>query len=217
MTKKTLLSSDKRLSILSKLAIQNPNPSTELVYNTPFELLCAVVLSAQATDISVNKVTPTLFTRAPNALAMSQLSEEEIASYIKSIGLWRAKAHNLKALSTILHNKFAGEVPDNFEDLITLPGVGSKTANVVLNVAFNQPTIAVDTHIFRVCNRTGFCIGKDAKTVEKLLPQLVDDRYKLKAHHQILLHGRYICKAQKPLCEQCVIKEECVSYKKLAV
>lgn len=214
MPKKTLLSRANRVNILINLDKQNPNPKSELNYNNPFELLCAVILSAQATDASVNKVTPTLFALAPDANSLCALGEEKVALLIKSIGLWRAKAKNLCLMAKMLMDKYDGVVPCDFDKLIELPGVGSKTANVILNVAFSQPTIAVDTHIFRVCTRTGFCLGKDAKAVEKLLPELVPDEFKLKAHHQILLHGRYICKAQKPQCNICCIKDYCNQYQK---
>ena len=194
--KSSLLSKALRYSVMSALREQNPNPQSELKYSNPFELLCAVVLSAQATDASVNKATPALFKVAPTPELMCKLGAEGIAPYIKTIGLWRNKAKNLQILS----------------QLIKLPGVGSKTAKVVLNVAFNKPYIAVDTHIFRVCNRTGLCVGKTVKEVEDKLPALIDKEFIQDAHHYILLHGRYVCKAQKPQCGLCVIREYCKSY-----
>lgn len=205
----------KNIEILKILSNIYKNPKSELNFNNPFELLCAVILSAQATDVSVNKVTPELFKRAKDAHAMALMSEEEIGEYIKSIGLWRAKASYLLKTSQKLVELYDGVVPNEYEKLIKLPGVGSKTAKVVLNVAFSQPTIAVDTHIFRVCNRTGFCIGKTAKEVEDKIVKEVPDEYKLNAHHYLLLHGRYVCKARDPNCENCPITAFCNSYKKI--
>ena len=210
--KSTLLNKAERLSVMRALQAQNPHPQSELIFHNPFELICAVVLSAQATDASVNKATPALFKAAPNPHAMSTLGVLGIEPYIKSIGLWRNKAKNLQLLSQILDEKYNSIVPSSYEELIKLPGVGSKTAKVVLNVAFKQPYIAVDTHIFRVCNRTGLCIGKTVKDVEHNLPSLIEPEFLQDAHHYILLHGRYVCKAQKPDCTNCVINKWCKSF-----
>ena len=162
-----------------------------------------------------NQVTEKLFKLAPDALSMSKLSVDEIASVIKRLGLWANKSKHLKALASVLVAEHNGQVPQTFEELIKLPGVGAKTANVVLNVAFNIPVIAVDTHIFRVCNRTGLCFGKNALSVQKLLPDLIDDEFKLPAHHLLLLHGRHVCTARKPHCDECIIKDLCISYKQI--
>lgn len=207
----TLLNAAERMALMEALEQQNPNPKSELDFKNPFELLCAVVLSAQATDVSVNKVTPALFKAAPDAKSMAALGAEGIAPYIQSVGLWKNKARHLAALSQMLTDEYQGQVPDTIEDLIRLPGVGSKTAKVVLNVAFNQPYIAVDTHVFRVCNRTGLCLGKTAAEVEDRLPQLIDPRFLKEAHHYILLHGRYVCTAKKYTdhCLNCVIAPYC--------
>ena len=205
----SLLTKQSRFELLSILNDCFPNPKSELDFTNPYELLCAVVLSAQATDESVNKVTPKLFAIAPTPEKMMLLGQVNIANYIKTIGLWRAKSANLEKLSKILVEKFSSIVPDNYADLILLPGVGSKTAKVVLNVAFGQPTIAVDTHIFRVSNRTGFCLGKDAKEVENNIVDLVDDEFKLQAHHLFLLHGRYVCKSRNPMCMNCKLASIC--------
>ncbi|MGN0915901.1 MAG: endonuclease III [Succinivibrio sp.] len=185
------------------------NPKSELNFKNPFELLCAVMLSAQATDASVNKVTPNLFKLAPTPSAMAALDVEKIAQVIKTIGLWRAKSENLKKMSVILKDQYQGKVPDSYDDLIRLPGVGSKTAKVVLNVAFNRPYVAVDTHIFRVCNRTGLFVADTVKSTEEHLPALIPQEYLLKSHHLLLLHGRYTCTARKPMCETCCISEWC--------
>lgn len=210
MTNKTsLLTLKERDNLLKILSSCFPNPKSELNFHNPFELLCAVVLSAQATDESVNKITPELFRLAPTPSKMSELSESEIGSVIRTIGLWKAKASYLVKLSKMLCEKFNGEVPSTYDELVKLPGVGSKTAKVVLNVAFNQPTVAVDTHIFRVCNRTGFCLGKTAKEVEDRIVPLIDDKYLITAHHLLLLHGRYVCKARTPLCNECKIAPIC--------
>lgn len=202
-----------RLELIKILQAKNPHPRSELNYSNAFELLCAVMLSAQATDVSVNKVTDRLFAKANTPKAMMELGEEGIASYIKSIGLWRAKAKNLAKLSQILHEKYNDIVPDNEKELVLLPGVGSKTAKVVLNVAFGHNTIAVDTHIFRVCNRTGYCTGKTPLEIQDKLPKLVPDEFKKDAHHYFLLHGRYTCKATSPQCPVCEIAHLCSSYK----
>lgn len=210
-SKNTLLSPDKRVALLTRLAKQNPNPKSELHYSNPFQLLCAVILSAQATDASVNKVTPLLFKNAPTAKDMVALGEEKVGEMVRTIGLWRAKAHKLCHTAAILDSKYGGEVPQTFDELVRLPGVGPKTANVVLNVAFGQPVIAVDTHIFRVCNRTGLCVCNDTIKMQELLKELVPDEFKAKAHHQLLLHGRYVCKARKPECAKCCVKDLCVT------
>ncbi len=194
---------------MGALAAEFPNPRPALHFRNPFELLCAVVLSAQATDASVNLATPALFGKAPDPWSMAALGEEGIAPFIKAIGLWRAKSRNLAALSKILCDKHGGQVPDDFDALVSLPGVGSKTANVVLNVAFGHPTIAVDTHIFRVCVRTGLCPLKDAKAVEQALPSIIPDGHKQEAHHRLLFHGRYVCTARNPKCAQCCIRQIC--------
>lgn len=210
MTNKTsLLTLKERVNLMKILSSCFPNPKSELNFHNPFELLCAVVLSAQATDESVNKITPELFRLAPTPSKMSELSESEIGSVIRTIGLWKAKASYLVKLSKMLCDEFKGEVPSTYDELIKLSGVGSKTAKVVLNVAFNQPTVAVDTHIFRVCNRTGFCLGKTAKEVEDRIVPLIDDKYLISAHHLLLLHGRYVCKARTPLCNECKIAPIC--------
>ncbi len=204
-----------RHEMLRILQEHNPNPKSALNFKNPFELLCAVVLSAQTTDIAVNKVTEELFKKAPDALAMSKLSVDEIASMIKRLGLWSNKSKHLKALAETLVSDYKGQVPKTYEDLIKLPGVGGKTANVVLNVAFNVPVIAVDTHIFRVCNRTGLCYGKNAQSVQKQLPDLIDEEFKLPAHHLLLLHGRHVCTARNPKCDECIIKHLCISFKNI--
>ncbi len=209
------LSEKDRHKMLKILHDHNPSPKPALKFNNPFELLCAVVLSAQTTDVAVNQVTEKLFKLAPDALSMSKLSVDEIASVIKRLGLWANKSKHLKALASVLVAEHNGQVPQTFEELIKLPGVGAKTANVVLNVAFNIPVIAVDTHIFRVCNRTGLCFGKNALSVQKLLPDLIDDEFKLPAHHLLLLHGRHVCTARKPHCDECIIKDLCISYKQI--
>lgn len=186
-----------------------PSPKPALNFKDPFELLCAVMLSAQATDESVNRATPALFKAAPDARAMAKLGESGIVPYIKAIGLWRAKSKNLALMSQILVDDYDSQVPDDFKALIGLPGVGEKTANVVLNVAFHHPTIAVDTHIFRVCNRTGLCIGKDALAVQRQLPSIIPDEFKMEAHHRLLFHGRFVCTARNPKCETCLLAKIC--------
>ena len=207
----TLLNAQERKSLMAALAAQNPNPKSELNYSNPFELLCAVVLSAQATDASVNLVTPELFAAAPTPEKMAALGEEAIGNLIKRVGLWRNKAKNLAQLAAILHEEYNDQVPDSFENLIKLPGVGAKTARVVLNVAFGQPYIAVDTHVFRVCNRTGLCLGNTAEKVAKHLPDLIDPEFLMNAHHYLLLHGRYVCTAKnfEERCATCVAAPWC--------
>jgi endonuclease-3 len=191
------------------LAKANPNPRGELDYINPYTLLVAVVLSAQATDTSVNKATEPLFKIADSPEKMLKLGEAKLKDYIKTIGLYNMKAKNVIALSRILIEEFNGEVPQDRDALQKLPGVGRKTASVVLNVAFGHSTIAVDTHIFRVCNRTGLAPGKDVQAVEHQLERRTPDRYKRNAHHWLILHGRYVCKARKPECPRCVVSEIC--------
>src|SRR5262245_7856155 len=187
----------------------DPNPETELEHGNPFTLLVAVVLSAQATDAGVNKVTPGLFEVADTPEKMLQLGEERLRDYIKTIGLYRTKAKNLIGLSKILVEQHGGEVPRDREALEALPGVGRKTANVVLNVAFGEDTIAVDTHIFRVGNRPGLAVGKTPYDVETKLNEVVPAKYRRHAHHWLILHGRYVCVARRPLCEKCIIADLC--------
>ena len=188
----------------------NPHPQTELEYDSPYQLLVAVVLSAQATDRSVNIATRKLFAAAPTPEAMVTLGEEGIAEHIKTIGLFRNKARNTLALSRLLLERHGGEVPANREALEALPGVGRKTANVVLNTIFRQPVMAVDTHIFRVGNRTGLAPGKDVLEVEKRLMRRVPKDYLLDAHHWLILHGRYICTARSPKCGICSVRDLCL-------
>ncbi|MGA7973982.1 MAG: endonuclease III [Pseudolabrys sp.] len=192
-----------------RLRDATPEPKTELQYVNPFTLLVAVVLSAQATDAGVNKATPALFAAADTPATMAALGEDQVRDLIKTIGLFRTKAKNVVALSRILVEQYGGEVPRSREALEALPGVGRKTANVVLNVAFGEPTIAVDTHIFRVGNRTGIAPGKTPLEVEQKLEQAIPDEFKRHAHHWLILHGRYTCIARKPLCERCVIADLC--------
>lgn len=198
-----------RIEILARLQQHIKDPTTELVYHTPFELLIAVLLSAQATDVSVNKATKPLFAIANTPQAMLVLGVDNLKQYIRTIGLYNSKAVNIIKTCQILIDKYNGEVPENFEQLIMLPGVGRKTANVVLNTAFGWPTIAVDTHIFRVCNRTGFVQGKTVEAVEEKLLKVVPNDYKINCHHWLILHGRYTCVARKPKCGSCVIEDLC--------
>ncbi len=195
--------------IFERLAEASPEPQTELYYKNPFTLVVAVALSAQATDEGVNKATKTLFEVADTPEKMAALGEKKLGDYIKTIGLWRNKAKNVIALSTKLIEEFGGEVPQTREELETLPGVGRKTANVVMNVAFGHPTIAVDTHIFRVGNRTGLAPGKNPLEVELALEKIVPEDFLLHAHHWLILHGRYICKARRPECWRCPIVDLC--------
>jgi endonuclease-3 len=192
-----------------RFAAANPNPSTELEHADPFTLLISVVLSAQATDAGVNKATPALFALADTPEKMVKLGEAKVRDLIKTIGLYRTKAKNVIALSRELIEKHGGEVPHDRAALEALPGVGRKTANVVLNVAFGEPTIAVDTHIFRVGNRTGLAVGKTPLDVELKLMEVVPQKYVLHAHHWLILHGRYTCVARRPLCEKCIIADLC--------
>ncbi len=195
--------------LFARLSELNPKPTTELEYTTPFELLVAVILSAQATDVGVNKASRRLYPVANTPAAILALGEEGLKRYIATIGLFNAKAKNVIATCRILVEEHGGEVPRDRAALEALPGVGRKTANVVLNTAFGEPTIAVDTHIFRVSNRTGLAPGKDVRAVEDRLLKVVPDKYKLDAHHWLILHGRYVCKARKPDCPQCVIRDLC--------
>jgi endonuclease III len=199
----------RRREIFRRLQAANPNPTTELNYSTPYELLVAVVLSAQATDKSVNLATAELFPKANTPEKMVQLGVAGLENTIKRIGLYRTKAKNVVALSKLLLEEHCGAVPQNREALERLPGVGRKTANVVLNTAFGQPTVAVDTHIFRVANRTGLAPGKDVITVENKLVKLTPPEYLKNAHHWLILHGRYVCLARKPGCPQCLIRDLC--------
>lgn len=203
------MNASKRAEIFRRLAEHNPNPDTELHYQSPFELLISVILSAQATDIGVNKATARLYPVANTPDAILALGEDGLKSYIKTIGLFNTKAKNIIRTCRILLDEHGGTVPDNRKDLEALPGVGRKTANVILNTAFGQPTIAVDTHIFRVSNRTKIAPGKTPLEVEKKLLKFTPDEYKQGAHHWLILHGRYVCKARKPDCPECVINELC--------
>ena len=193
----------------ARLAESNPAPNTELNYASPFQLLIAVILSAQATDVSVNKATARLFPAAPTPDRMAALGEENLAEYIRTIGLYRTKAKNVIATCHLLLERHNGEVPNEREALEALPGVGRKTANVVLNTAFGQPTIAVDTHIFRLGNRTGLAPGKTVLEVEQKLLRVTPEKYKKDAHHWLILHGRYVCKARQPECGRCVVADIC--------
>jgi len=199
----------KRRAIFERLRAANPDPRTELAYGSPFELLIAVVLSAQSTDVGVNKATARLFPVANTPAKLAKLGVEGVTPYIASLGLFRNKAKNLVALAEILLSQHGGEVPNTREALEALPGVGRKTANVVLNTAFGQPTIAVDTHIFRVSNVTGLAPGKDVVEVERKLEKFVPDEFKLNAHHWLILHGRYTCVARSPKCPQCMLRDLC--------
>ncbi len=195
--------------LYSELAAVHPEPRSELKYHNPYTLLVAVVLSAQATDISVNKAMRPVFQSIRDPEAMLEFGEDNLREAIRTIGLYRNKAKNVILLSRALIDRFGGEVPGEREALESLPGVGPKTANVVMNVAFGQPTIAVDTHIFRVSNRTGLAPGKDPLAVEQNLEAMTPDRFKRNAHHWLILHGRYVCKARKPECWRCVIADVC--------
>ena len=199
----------KRQEIFRRLHEDNPEPKTELAYSTPFELLVAVTLSAQATDVSVNKATAKLFPVANTPEAIYALGVEGLSEYIKTIGLYNSKAKNVIEACRLLIEKHGSVVPDNREDLEALPGVGRKTANVVLNTAFRQPAMAVDTHIFRVSNRTGIAPGKNVLEVEKKLLKFVPKEFLLDAHHWLILHGRYVCQARKPRCGACRIEDLC--------
>jgi endonuclease III len=198
-----------RAEIFRRLRELNPRPTTELEYTTPFELLVAVALSAQATDVGVNKATRRLYPVANTPAAILALGEEGLKKYISTIGLYNAKAKNIIATCRILLDQYDGEVPREREQLEALPGVGRKTANVVMNTAFGEPTIAVDTHIFRVANRTGLAKGSNVRQVENALEKHTPAEFKQDAHHWLILHGRYVCKARKPDCPACVIRDLC--------
>ncbi|MDY0881893.1 endonuclease III [Dongia soli] len=204
-----MLKKDQIEAFFARLAAANPEPKAELNYINPYTLLVAVALSAQATDVSVNKATEPLFKVADTPEKMVKLGEAKLKGYIKTIGLFNTKAKNVIRLSEMLIEKYGGKVPEDRDALQELPGVGRKTANVVLNIAFGHPTIAVDTHLFRVCNRTGLAPGKTPLAVELALEKKVPVKYRRHAHHWLILHGRYICKARKPDCSICVVREIC--------
>jgi endonuclease-3 len=199
----------KRTEIFTRFRAANPHPTTELEYRTPFELLVAVILSAQATDKGVNLATRKLFPVANTPQAMLALGEATLVEHVRTIGLFRSKAKHIIETCRALVERHGGEVPSDRAALEALPGVGRKTANVVLNTAFGQPTMAVDTHIFRVCNRTGIAPGKTPLEVEQRLVKFVPDEFKQDAHHWLILHGRYVCQARKPLCPACLIRDLC--------
>ena len=203
------MNANKRRAIFETLQELNPHPTTELEYTTPFELLIAVMLSAQATDVSVNKAMRKMFPVANTPQTVFALGEDGVAGYIRTIGLYRTKAKNVIATCRILLDQFGGEVPDDREALESLPGVGRKTANVILNTAFGHPVIAVDTHIFRVANRTGLAPGKDVRAVEIALEKFTPPAFQHDAHHWLILHGRYVCKARRPECWHCAIEPLC--------
>ncbi|VEB32568.1 endonuclease III [Legionella sainthelensi] len=203
------MNKQKRREIFLRFQAQNPHPVTELVYHSSFELLIAVILSAQATDVGVNKATAKLFPVANTPQAILDLGLEKLKDYIKSIGLYNSKAQNIIKTCELLLKNYHGQVPDRREALEALPGVGRKTANVVLNTAFGQPTVAVDTHIFRVANRTGIAKGKTPLEVEKNLIKSTASEFLKDAHHWLVLHGRYVCTARKPHCKSCIIEDLC--------
>ena len=203
------MNESRRRLIFERLRAANPDPRTELAYRTPFELLVAVILSAQATDRSVNAATPQLYAVAATPAKMARLGEARLSGYIKTIGLYRSKARHIIGACRLLLERHGGEVPRTREELEALPGVGRKTANVILNTAFGQPTIAVDTHIFRLANRTGIAPGKSVREVEDRLARLVPAEFRRDAHHWLILHGRYVCKARKPDCANCLIADLC--------
>jgi endonuclease-3 len=203
----------KRQEIFERLRAGNPHPTTELEYGNPFQLLIAVILSAQSTDVGVNKATRSLFRKVKTPAAMLKLGEDGLREYIKTIGLFNTKAKNIIKACALIVERYHGEVPEDRAALEALPGVGRKTANVVLNTAFGQPTIAVDTHIFRVANRTGIAPGKTVLEVEQRLLRLVPEEFRKDAHHWLILHGRYTCIARKPRCGSCTISDLC-EYKK---
>ena len=205
----------KRHEIFTRLRAANLHPTTELEYATPFELLVAVILSAQATDVSVNAATRILFPVANTPGTLVELGEEKLSEYIQRIGLYKTKARHIIKMCGLLLARHDGQVPRSREELEALPGVGRKTANVVLNTAFGEPTIAVDTHIFRVANRTGIAPGKDVLEVEKKLLKFVPDEFKHDAHHWLILHGRHTCQAKKPKCSECLIMDLCENRKKV--
>ena len=195
--------------LFKKLSEAIPNPTTELLFKNHFELLLAVIMSAQATDQSVNKVTPNLFAKYPTAKEIANAGEDQIFQEIKTIGLARTKSKNIVKTCSILVEKYAGEIPQTREELEALPGVGRKTANVILNTAFRQPVMAVDTHVFRVSNRTGLATGKTPLAIEKQLEKIIPRRWMVDAHHYLILHGRYTCKARRPQCWECQIHQQC--------
>ena len=203
------MNKDKRIEIFTRLRNENPNPETELEYTSPYELLVAVTLSAQTTDVSVNKATRKLFPVANSPAQILALGEEGLKNYIKTIGLFNSKAKNVVKMAELLLERHGGEVPQTRDELVALPGVGRKTANVVLNTAFRQPAMAVDTHIFRVSNRTKIAPGKNVDEVEARLMRLVPKEFLMDAHHWLILHGRYICIARKPKCGSCIIEDLC--------
>ncbi|MGL5741159.1 MAG: endonuclease III [Legionella sp.] len=203
------MNKQKRREIFTRFRAQNPHPTTELVYHSAFELLIAVILAAQATDVSVNKATAKLFPRANTPQSILDLGLEQLKEYIKSIGLYNSKAKNVMKTCAILITEHHGEVPSQRQALEALPGVGRKTANVILNTAFGEPTIAVDTHIFRVANRTGLAKGKTPLAVEKVLLKNIDPEFLKDAHHWLVLHGRYVCTARKTQCKTCIIQDLC--------
>ena len=203
------MNQDKRRELFVRLRRLNPNPTTELNYRSPFELLVAVILSAQATDKIVNQVTASLFCAANTPQAMLAIGEDAVRDHIRRLGLFNTKAKNLVATCEILLREYNGEIPKDRDALQALPGVGRKTANVILNTAFGEPTIAVDTHIFRVANRTRLACGKTVKQVEERLLKVVPAEFKQHAHHWLILHGRYVCSASRPQCEVCVISDLC--------
>ena len=207
---KPTLDDQQVLQLFAALEESRPDPVSELHYRNPYTLLVAVVLSAQTTDVGVNKATRVLFPIADTPRKMLQLGEEGLRGYIRTIGLWNTKARNIISLSRILLEKHDGQVPANREALQALPGVGRKTANVVLNAAFHLPTIAVDTHVFRVANRTGLTAETKILMVEQKLEDKTPEKYKQRAHHWLVLHGRYVCKARRPLCTNCVIRKICL-------
>lgn len=198
-----------RAELFARLAAADPEPATELSYRSPYQLLVAVILSAQATDKGVNRVTGPLFKEAPTPAAMIALGEEKLAGHIQTIGLYKTKARNVIATSRLLLERHGGEVPGDRAALEALPGVGRKTANIILNVVFGEPTIAVDTHIFRLANRTGLAPGKNVETVERGLLKVVPAQYRQHAHHWLILHGRHVCKARKPECWRCLLADLC--------
>ncbi|MFY9328907.1 MAG: endonuclease III [Georgfuchsia sp.] len=211
------MNNNKRAEIFARLATSDPAPTTELVYKTPYQLLVAVVLSAQATDKGVNRASRPLFRAHPTPESIVALGVEGLEEYIQTIGLYHTKAKNVVSLSRLLLERHGGKVPHDREALEALPGVGRKTANVILNTIFGEPTIAVDTHIFRLANRTGLAPGKDVREVEDKLNKVVPTEYKVNAHHWLILHGRYVCKARNPDCPHCVILDLCEFKKKTIV
>ncbi|MEX0734512.1 MAG: endonuclease III [Steroidobacteraceae bacterium] len=206
-----------RRKLFERLRAANPKPATELEYRSPYQLLVSVMLSAQATDRSVNQATGPLFNVAGTPQAMLELGEQALAGYIRAIGLWQTKARHVIAATRLIVANHGGRVPRERAALEALPGVGRKTANVVLNTAFGEPTIAVDTHIFRVANRTGLAPGRTVRAVEDRLLRVVPEEFRANAHHWLILHGRYICRARKPLCPQCPIRDICLFPDKLSL